>query len=110
MSGQPSVSVKICGLSTTEAGITRLTYTDVAQCDWLPGTVAQVYGLPPGARGRDHLASIAVRDHVARLAQVHPSAVRFDDATNTAQAAGRTYHVRIGESPDMVTVSERSAS
>ncbi|HKN51919.1 MAG TPA: hypothetical protein VJX66_05425, partial [Amycolatopsis sp.] len=97
------------GLSTTEAGITRLTYTDVAQCDWLPGTVAQVYGLPPGARGRDHLASIAVRDHVARLAQVHPSAVRFDDATNTAQAAGRTYHVRIGESPDMVTVSERSA-
>jgi hypothetical protein len=63
------------GVSVTGGGVTRLTATDVDLFDWLPGTVAELYGLPAGARGRDHLARIAVADHVGRLAGVHPADV-----------------------------------
>lgn len=66
------------GLSVTENGVTRLTTADVDECDWLTGTVAAVYGLPPGARGRDHLEEIAARDHLARLAHVHPSEILYE--------------------------------
>ncbi|MEU8531455.1 hypothetical protein AB0C77_38720, partial [Streptomyces sp. NPDC048629] len=61
------------GLSVTADGVTTLSAADVDRCDWLRGTVAALYGLPAGARGRDHLAEIAVRDHVARLLRVHPA-------------------------------------
>ena len=66
------------GLSTTSGGVTRLSVADVERCDWFPGTVASVYGLPAGARGRAHLATIAVRDHLARQRGVHPSSVHAD--------------------------------
>ncbi len=82
------------GLSRTEGGVTRLSVTDVQQCDWLAGTVAAAYGLPEGARGVDHLAEIAVRDHIARQLRVHPSAV---DVTGAP--------VHIAETPEGVTVS-----
>ncbi|GLZ36143.1 hypothetical protein Lesp02_83300 [Lentzea sp. NBRC 105346] len=67
------------GISTTTDGVTRLTLSDVEQCDWLAGTVATAYGLPKGARGRDHLVRIAVADHVARKLLVHPSKVQVDN-------------------------------
>jgi 3-hydroxymyristoyl/3-hydroxydecanoyl-(acyl carrier protein) dehydratase len=92
------------GLSRTDDGVTRLTLTDVEQCDWLAGTVAQAYGLPVGARGRDHLAPIAVRDHVARLAKVHPSAVRLGDDPRTAHVIGTEYRVHVDELADAVAV------
>ncbi|TWP50621.1 beta-ketoacyl synthase [Lentzea tibetensis] len=90
------------GLSTTEVGTTRLSLADVEQCDWLVGTVASAYGLPAGARGRDHLARIAVQDHVARLLRVHPSAVRVEG--HTAQVAGETYDVLVTEHESVVFV------
>ena len=40
--------------------------------DWLPGNVARIYGVP-SSRGAALLAEVAVRDHVARTAFVHPS-------------------------------------
>ena len=43
--------------------------------DWLPGNVARIYGVP-SSRGAALLAEVAVRDHVARKAFVHPSALR----------------------------------
>ncbi|GLZ28831.1 type I polyketide synthase [Lentzea sp. NBRC 105346] len=66
------------GLSTTENGRTTVTAQDVEMCDWLPGTVAAVYGLPPGARGVDHLDEIAVRDHLARALKVHPCEIMYE--------------------------------
>jgi len=84
------------GLSRTLDGTTRLSTVDVERCDWLLGTVAAVYGLPAGARGRDHLAEIAVRDHMARRHRVHPS--RVDVA-----AARPTVHVASGEDTVVVT-------
>ncbi|WP_405719304.1 beta-ketoacyl synthase N-terminal-like domain-containing protein [Streptomyces sp. NBC_01537] len=77
------------GLSLTRGAVTSLGAADAEAFDWLPGTVAQAYGLPPGARGRDHLASIAVRDHVARLARVHPSAVVVTAGLGRAWPADR---------------------
>ena len=93
------------GLSTTAAGVTRLTLADVQQCDWLVGTVAQAYGLPAGARGRDHLAEIAVKDHVARTAAVHPSVVEVSADLRSAQVGGVAHQVQVSEEPDRVTVT-----
>ncbi len=66
------------GLAVSDGDVTRLSAQAVDLCDWLPGTIAAVYGLPPGARGSDHLVSIAVRDHVARLLLVHPSSLTVE--------------------------------
>jgi acyl transferase domain-containing protein/3-hydroxymyristoyl/3-hydroxydecanoyl-(acyl carrier protein) dehydratase len=85
------------GLSRTVDGTTRLSTVDVEACDWLPGTVAAVYGLSPGTRGRDHLAEIAVRDHVARRLGRHPSAV--DPGTSRLT-------VRVEQDDDTVVVTD----
>ncbi|MFD8496444.1 beta-ketoacyl synthase N-terminal-like domain-containing protein [Amycolatopsis sp. NPDC059657] len=92
------------GLSRTKAGSTTLTLSDVEQCDWLVGTVAQVYGLPPSARGRDHLVQIAVRDHVARQARVHPSAVDLGEDPLVAHVAGTPYRVELEHRAEAVIV------
>ena len=76
------------GLSrTTDAGITRISHDDADRYDWLVGTVACIYNLPPGSRGRDHLAGIAIRDHVGRQARVHPSAVQVNGDLSAAWPA-----------------------
>ncbi len=56
------------GLSRVEDGATRLSQAEVRASDWLPGTIAAIYG-------GDDPAAIAVQDHVARLGAVHPSTV-----------------------------------
>ncbi|OLE26902.1 MAG: hypothetical protein AUG44_11595 [Actinobacteria bacterium 13_1_20CM_3_71_11] len=84
------------GLSRTEDRVTRLSYEDVQRCDWLAGTVASAYGLPAGARGVDHLATIAVKDHVARATAVHPS---------TVDASLDRPDLRVQETHDAVTVT-----
>ena len=50
---------------------------DVHGSDWLPGTVATVYGANPN----DLLRSVAARDHAARLLEVHPSQLVQDGDT-----------------------------
>jgi 3-oxoacyl-(acyl-carrier-protein) synthase/3-hydroxymyristoyl/3-hydroxydecanoyl-(acyl carrier protein) dehydratase/1-acyl-sn-glycerol-3-phosphate acyltransferase len=78
------------GLSTThEDGQTELTPTDVLRSDWLTGTVVHAYGLAGSERGVDHVAEIAVRDHVGRLARVHPSAVVPETDLSGARPASR---------------------
>lgn len=79
------------GLSTTENGRTQLSVHDVDNSDWLPGTVAEVYGLPHQARGSDHLTEIAVRDHVARDLQVHPSELEVAQDARSAWLRGRPH-------------------
>ena len=62
-------------LSREEGGTTHLAEADVRASDWLPGTLAQAYA----AEG-DLLAQIAVKEHVAARAAVHPSSVAVDKA------------------------------
>ncbi|MFJ1561982.1 hypothetical protein ACIOK3_52075, partial [Streptomyces mirabilis] len=98
------------GLSTTLDGATRLTGGDVQRCDWLQGTVAHAYGLPPGAKGVDHLAEIAVRDHVARLCAVHPTQVAVGEDLTTAHPASRPqdiHHLVVEQGADAVVVHSR---
>jgi hypothetical protein len=77
------------GLSVADGSRTWLSRDDVDEFEWLPGTVAELYGLPPGTRGRDHLTEIAVRDHVARLLGVHPSTLVVSDDLTSAWPAGQ---------------------
>jgi len=91
------------GLATFEGDVTRLRAADLQALDWFPGTVADLYHLPAAAAdvdadGKiDTLAEVAVRDHVARRAGVHPSAV-----TPAADFASATVAGRPGERYDVV--------
>jgi len=71
-------------LSREASGTTHLAEVDVRAGDWLPGTLAQVYA----AEG-DLLAQIAVKEHVAARAAVHPSSVV---AARVAVPAGPESH------------------
>ena len=73
------------GLSRTEGGVTELALKDVLSSDWLPGSLSALYQ----ADG-DRLAlarSIAVKDHVARLAAIHPSFVSVAEDLRSAVPA-----------------------
>lgn len=64
------------GLSTFEDEATRLRQRDLAALDWFPGTVAELYSLSAqDVPADDWLTEIALRDHLARRAAVHPGAV-----------------------------------
>ncbi|MGH3926644.1 MAG: hypothetical protein ACRDTT_27915, partial [Pseudonocardiaceae bacterium] len=95
------------GLSTTENAVTALSAESVDEWDVLPGAVTPFYGLPSRARGRDHLQQIAIKDHVARLLQVHPSAVEVSEDLRSAHLATRPeerYSVEVEQDGDKVTV------
>jgi len=61
-------------LSQTEGEATRVTAEQVKASNWLPGTVERIYALDPE---QDVPTQVAVKDHVARTAGVHPSTVRM---------------------------------
>ncbi|WP_236644462.1 beta-ketoacyl synthase N-terminal-like domain-containing protein [Sorangium cellulosum] len=60
------------GVSRVDAasGEARCSPADVRTMDWMPGTVAHLY-----AASGDLVEAVAVKDHVARRAGVHPSTV-----------------------------------
>jgi acyl transferase domain-containing protein/3-hydroxymyristoyl/3-hydroxydecanoyl-(acyl carrier protein) dehydratase len=98
------------GLATFEDGVTRLRAQDLDALEWFPGTVAHLYRLPPGA---DRLAEVAVRDHVARRAGVHPSAVLPAAGLGSATVLGRPrehYRVALERDADGRGISVRDAS
>jgi 3-hydroxymyristoyl/3-hydroxydecanoyl-(acyl carrier protein) dehydratase len=57
---------------------TELADADVKRMDWMPGSVALVYGLPRGAPIDNRV--VAIKDHVAHILRVHPAHVRVDAA------------------------------
>ncbi|MFF9689624.1 beta-ketoacyl synthase N-terminal-like domain-containing protein [Streptomyces sp. NPDC014623] len=93
------------GLGRDVGGTTELLAEEVDEVDWLRGTVARAVGLPPGSRGRDHLEVIAVKDHVGRLAGVHPCTVQVSEDLRSARtASGGVHAVQVARSGDKVTV------
>jgi acyl transferase domain-containing protein/3-hydroxymyristoyl/3-hydroxydecanoyl-(acyl carrier protein) dehydratase len=84
-----------------EGETTRLTRRTVAECDWLPGTLAAVYGAAPED---DLCRQIAVREHVARIEKVHPSAVRWRDGETAAHGPGGAHAVRLEENGESIRV------
>ena len=82
------------GLSRCVGGVTYLDPEDVARSDWFPGTLTSVYG------SRDP-RSIAIQEHVGRLAGVHPGFVQArDDSGVDRHRPLRAYplDVRVGNS------------
>lgn len=74
--------VEALGISRFEGSRTRLTTKEIKANDWLPGSVAKVYGtssLKPEI--------LAVKDHVGQRYHVHPSAVEVSDDFKTAAIA-----------------------
>jgi hypothetical protein len=89
------------GLARAEADATVVTRAEVAASDWLPGNVARIYGVT----GTDVLAEVAVRDHVAQRAKVHPQrgecgggSAERDDGGAAAAAAFLDGETRRGDS------------
>jgi 3-oxoacyl-(acyl-carrier-protein) synthase/3-hydroxymyristoyl/3-hydroxydecanoyl-(acyl carrier protein) dehydratase/1-acyl-sn-glycerol-3-phosphate acyltransferase len=97
------------GLSRTQGQTTRLEVRDVALSNWLPGTVERVYATVTS----DVAAEIAVKDHVAARAHVHPSHVVVDLASGregTAKAHDdreplTVYEVELSRDATSVTVT-----
>ncbi|MFO0761207.1 MAG: polyketide synthase dehydratase domain-containing protein [Byssovorax sp.] len=70
-------------LSRVEGAGTVASPEDIAPSDWLPGNVAAIYGIPAGA---DRTLEVAVRDHVASRAFVHPSMIQIAPDARSAVA------------------------
>ncbi len=90
------------GISSTERGVTTLSARAVHTTDWIPGTLAHIYRLPAELRGRERMRHIAVADHVAWLADVHPSEVEVAPDARTATLRGgsrRTFPVQVTHLP-----------
>ncbi|MFI6515709.1 beta-ketoacyl synthase N-terminal-like domain-containing protein [Spirillospora sp. NPDC050679] len=98
------------GVSATDGAATTLTRKDAAACDWLPGTVRDLYGLGPGALTADALAAVAIRDHVGRRTRAHPRQVDLTGGPEKVRSATRplTVHHLVVEhrGADAVTVRD----
>jgi 1-acyl-sn-glycerol-3-phosphate acyltransferase len=67
------------GLSTHDGDTTTATLAAVKGSDWLPGTVKRLY-----ASEGDLLTDVAVGDHVAHRADVHPGTVSLHEGVATS--------------------------
>ncbi len=87
------------GLSTRDGGEFRVTAGDIKRSDWLPGTVAAVYGSADPTR-------VAVADAVAAAAGVHPGTVGFDgEIARSASQPLTRWPVQVGSGTARVTGS-----
>jgi len=96
-------------LSRVEGASTVAAPSDVKPSDWLPGNVATIYGAPPGG---DLIAEVAVRDHVASRAIVHPSSVRPSADLRSATVAMRPLRrhlLDVAREGDAVRVTDAGA-
>ncbi len=97
-------------LSRHEGGVTRLSSAAVKALDWLPGSVARVYGAAGDLE--DLTRQVAIKEHVARRLGVHPAevAVGADGATATCAARpGETWRLRVGAEGNEWVVSDRDS-
>jgi 3-hydroxymyristoyl/3-hydroxydecanoyl-(acyl carrier protein) dehydratase/1-acyl-sn-glycerol-3-phosphate acyltransferase len=63
------------GLGQRNGGEMYLVPEDLYQSDWLPGTVDNAFGLNTA----DRLSELAVKQHIARLTQIHPANIPILD-------------------------------
>ncbi|MFJ6213254.1 hypothetical protein ACIQGZ_07990, partial [Streptomyces sp. NPDC092296] len=77
------------GLSEEAGGGTVLRAEAVDRLDLVPGMISRLYGLPRGGSPVDRTALIAAKEHVGRLAEVHPCRVEVAGDLRGARVAGR---------------------
>lgn len=91
-------------LSTKEDGVTLLLQSEVEAVDFLPGTIARIYGLRPE---QDTLLHVAAKEHVARLLSVHPHLIEISDDLRTARCQKRpqeTFRLQVDRAGGNATV------
>jgi acyl transferase domain-containing protein/3-hydroxymyristoyl/3-hydroxydecanoyl-(acyl carrier protein) dehydratase/1-acyl-sn-glycerol-3-phosphate acyltransferase len=95
------------GLGAFDSGVTAITSRDLAESDWLPGTLARAYAL----KTETPLAEIAVKQHVSRIAEVHPAEIEpapdFSLATCARYPLNR-FPVRLEREAELVRVRDGS--
>ncbi len=67
----------VAPLSRQDEDRTLLSPADVIACDWLPGTVAAVWGVK-GLTGSDLVKAVAIKEHFARKWGIHPCRIKLD--------------------------------
>lgn len=94
------------GIALSETGPTQtqLKRLDVSASDWLPGTLARVYGVVDP--NTDLARQIALKDHVGAQLRLHPSAVAMSSDNQTClNLPLNRYQIEIQENGDTVVVS-----
>ena len=94
-------------LSRVAGAATRLNVRDVIRSDWLPGTLAAIYGA--GGDADALAAQIAVKEHAARRLRVHPSEIRVSPGLDYAElqaAPARGMAVRVRREGREVVVED----
>lgn len=97
------------GLShTRDDGTTVLPSMTVSSWGSLPGTMEQIYQMPAEVPGFDLAVVIAMKEHIARKAGLHPSSIACDPRTRTCVAAGRRYSLNVVRDAEGVRVSDHA--
>jgi acyl transferase domain-containing protein/3-hydroxymyristoyl/3-hydroxydecanoyl-(acyl carrier protein) dehydratase/1-acyl-sn-glycerol-3-phosphate acyltransferase len=95
-------------LSSFEGTTTELSAQMLHQSDWLPGNVTCIYGVPPERCG-DLMLEVAQKEHVARRAIVHPSAVTVEPGGARAANRPLRFHpLQVTHTGDDVLVADSS--
>lgn len=93
-------------LGTHKGGMTRLTAIDLAQSDWLPGTLETVFA----ARNPGQLRKIAIKEHVAARLYVHPHDIEvLPDSARTPWFPLTRYPLLIDENAERCEVRGENA-
>jgi acyl transferase domain-containing protein/3-hydroxymyristoyl/3-hydroxydecanoyl-(acyl carrier protein) dehydratase/1-acyl-sn-glycerol-3-phosphate acyltransferase len=97
-------------LSDERDGVTTLAPRALAEADWLPGTVAALYGLAP-VEPFAPVAAVAAREHAAQRLAVHPRALRVDGEgrVTSPQLPLLDYRLTVDASGPVVSVRDASA-
>ena len=101
--------IKGAGLARFEGPVTKLTDQEVKARDWLPGSVANAYELTQGAKLEEQTREVAIKDHVAQRAQVHPATVKVDRFGLRAACEAKPmtrYPVSVNRIDDEVVVAD----
>ena len=96
-------------LSDEADGVTRLTMRAWAEADWLPGTVAQLYGLSAEEQAQG-VHAVAAKEHAAARLLVHPRDIMIAPSgdVRTASLPLLDYRVVVEGSATEATVRDAS--
>ncbi|MCO4764194.1 MAG: polyketide synthase dehydratase domain-containing protein, partial [Myxococcales bacterium] len=100
------------GLTTAHGTATRLELAEIRTLDWLPGTVSHIYDLHHAHQANEQ---VAVKEHVSRLAAVHPANVSVSlgqDGHASARAMVRPfrrYDMQLTADPGALTVTQKAS-
>jgi hypothetical protein len=97
-------------LGATDGAATVVRVEELSELDWLPGSIASAYNLGESTRIADHVDRIAVANHVARTAKVHPCHIVVAEDLTSAWVIDRpesVYRVSVTEDRGQWTVVDR---